>query len=149
MRGQSGLNTRPDTRLPPIFLGINAWMTSQLNVALARGSLMCLACIFRRVNHGCFYNQAMEDARSIGAGNKCLYCILLALVNSYLLSLQLSWIRQRDRAYANVTGALAFSSEFPTVLECTLQLINGMFRLICKKSVISFKNIVLLFILLT
>ena len=46
MRGQSGHNTQPDTRLPPIFLGMDAWMISQMNVALTRGSLMCLACVF-------------------------------------------------------------------------------------------------------
>ena len=48
MRGQSGHNTRLDTRFPPIFLGMDAWVTSQLNVALARklrGSLVCLAYI--------------------------------------------------------------------------------------------------------
>ena len=39
-------NTRPHSRLPPNFLGTNAWITSQLKVAFIcklRGSLMCLA----------------------------------------------------------------------------------------------------------
>ena len=38
-------NKRPHARLPPSFLGMDAWMTSQLNVALIhklRASLMCL-----------------------------------------------------------------------------------------------------------
>ena len=45
MRGEPGHNTQPHTRLPPSFLDIDAWMTSQMNVALFRklhGSLMCL-----------------------------------------------------------------------------------------------------------
>ena len=49
MCGQHWHNTRPNTRLPPTFLGMDAGMISQLNVALAhklRGSLMCLASIF-------------------------------------------------------------------------------------------------------
>ena len=57
MRGQSGHNTRPDTWLPPIFLGLNAWMTSQLNITLARklrGSLVCLACFFDELAMGVF-----------------------------------------------------------------------------------------------
>ena len=46
MRGQSGYNTRPDARLPPSFLDMDVWMTSQRNVSLIRklrGSLMYLA----------------------------------------------------------------------------------------------------------
>ena len=46
MRGQPGHNTRLHARLPRGFLGMKAWMTSQLNVALIcelPGSLMCLA----------------------------------------------------------------------------------------------------------
>ena len=38
--------TQPHNRLPPSFLCMDAWMTSQLNVALnckLHGSLMCLA----------------------------------------------------------------------------------------------------------
>ena len=33
-----------------------------------------LGLYFWRVSHGCFYNQAIEDVRSTGAGIKCLYC---------------------------------------------------------------------------
>ena len=44
MRGQLGHNTRPHAQLPPSFLGMDAWMTSQLNLALIRKlreTLMC------------------------------------------------------------------------------------------------------------
>ena len=34
MRGQPAHNTRPQARLTPSFLAMNAWMTSQLNAAL-------------------------------------------------------------------------------------------------------------------
>ena len=34
MCGQAGHNTRPHTRLPITFFGMDAWVTSQLNVAL-------------------------------------------------------------------------------------------------------------------
>ena len=47
--GRQGQNTRPHARLPPSFIGMGAWMTSQLIVALIpklRESLMCLACFF-------------------------------------------------------------------------------------------------------
>ena len=56
------------------FLGVNAWMTSQLNVALIcelSGSFMCLAYF---VIYECCHNQALADVRSTGAGIKCLYC---------------------------------------------------------------------------
>ena len=46
MRGQTGHNTRPHARFSPSFLGMNAWMTLQLNVALffeLSGSLAYLA----------------------------------------------------------------------------------------------------------
>ena len=33
MHGQSGHNTRPQAKLPPSFLGMDAWMTLQVNVA--------------------------------------------------------------------------------------------------------------------
>ena len=77
MRGQPEHNTRPHVRLPPSFLGMNAWMTSQLNVALIhklRGSSICLA-YFLTCYPWMLYNQALVDVRSTGAGIKCLYCI--------------------------------------------------------------------------
>ena len=65
MRGQSGHNTRPDTRLPPIFLGMDAWMTSQLNVALARklrGLFICLACNFEVLVMGVFTTRQWKTS---------------------------------------------------------------------------------------
>ena len=62
MRGQPGNNARPHVRSPPSFLGMDAWMTSQLNVALIRkirGSLMCLDYFLTLSN-----NQALADVRS-------------------------------------------------------------------------------------
>ena len=46
MRGHPGYNTRPNARLPPSFLGMDVWITSQLNLSLIRklrGSLIHLA----------------------------------------------------------------------------------------------------------
>ena len=46
MRGQPEHDTRPHASLSHSFLDMDAWMTSQLNVALIRklrGSLVCLA----------------------------------------------------------------------------------------------------------
>ena len=48
MRGEPGQDTRPHTRLPSNFLGMDAWMTSQLKVAMSRklrGPSMCFAYI--------------------------------------------------------------------------------------------------------
>ena len=78
MREQSGHDTRPHAWLPHSFLGMDAWMTSQLNVAMfrkLRWSLKCLAYLlkcYQRV----FYNQALADHRSTGAGIKCLNCMV-------------------------------------------------------------------------
>ena len=75
MRGQSGHNTRLDTRLPPSFLGMDAWMTSQLNVALARklrGSLMFLACIVEVLAIGVFTTRhLMTSGRLVQELNVC------------------------------------------------------------------------------
>ena len=75
MRGQSGHNTRPDDRLPPIFLGVDAWMTSQLNVDLARKlcvSLMCLACILDVLGMGVFTTrQWKKSGRLVQELNVC------------------------------------------------------------------------------
>ena len=49
MCGRPGQNTRPHARLPSSFPGMDAWMTSQLNVVLIhklRGSLICMAKYF-------------------------------------------------------------------------------------------------------
>ena len=55
MSGQPRHNTRPRARLPPSFLGMDAWMTSQLNVALIRKlrvALMYLANFFDMLSMG-------------------------------------------------------------------------------------------------
>ena len=47
--GRLGIINNHTSRLPPIFLAMDAWMTSQLNVALIcklSGSLMSLACFW-------------------------------------------------------------------------------------------------------
>ena len=65
MHGQPGHIKRADARLQPSYLDMEAWMTSQLNIALIsklRGSLMCLA-FFLHVIQGCLYNQAMADVQ--------------------------------------------------------------------------------------
>ena len=36
MRGQTGYNTRRHARLPSSFLGMDVWITSQLNIAFIR-----------------------------------------------------------------------------------------------------------------
>ena len=72
MRGQPRYITRPHARLPHSFRGMDAWMTSQLNVALIRmlrGSLTSVIFFI----HGYLYNQALADVRSIGAGIEFLH----------------------------------------------------------------------------
>ena len=76
MPGQPGHNTRSHARLPPSFMGMDALMTSQLNVALNRkllGSFMCLAYLLT-----CyplvFVQPGISRLRSTGAGIKYLYC---------------------------------------------------------------------------
>ena len=79
-------------------------MTSKLNVALARklrGSLVCLACIFRCVTHGCFYNQALEDVRSTGAGIKGLYGTSRLCINPIMLA---AAKKQPDNFGKNLAG---------------------------------------------
>ena len=69
---------RVNTLLPAIFLGMDAWMTPQLNIALIRklcGSLMCLD-YFCHVIHGCLYHQALADVQATSTGIKCLRCIM-------------------------------------------------------------------------
>ena len=62
-------NTRQHALLPPRFLGIDAWLTSQMNVALIRSYV-------GHVIYGSMNNQALTDVRSTGAGIKCQHCIL-------------------------------------------------------------------------
>ena len=78
MCGQLRHNMKHHAQLPTDFLGMDAWMTSQLILALMRklrGSLMCLGYFFPlHVIHGCLYNQALADVKATSAGIKCLYC---------------------------------------------------------------------------
>ena len=46
MRGQPEQNTRPHSRLSASFLGMDAWMNSQLNVALFFKLCRSLMCLF-------------------------------------------------------------------------------------------------------
>ena len=76
--GNPGHNTQPHAQLPPSFLVTDAWMISQLNVALIgklHGSLLCLAHFFDRWLSMFLYNQSLADVRSTGAGMKYLHCI--------------------------------------------------------------------------
>ena len=72
MPGQPGQSTRPHARLPPRFLGMDACMTSQLDVALIRklrDSMMCLAYCLQCYIHGC---RCMGvDNRSSSTGIRC------------------------------------------------------------------------------
>ena len=45
MRGQPGHNRQPHARLQYSFLGMNAWMTSQLNITLIPKLLLSLMCL--------------------------------------------------------------------------------------------------------
>ena len=64
-------NTRPYTRLPPGFMGMDD-LTTDL-IRKQRVSLMSLGFVLN-----CYlwmlYNQALADVPSTGAGIKCLYC---------------------------------------------------------------------------
>ena len=84
MRGHPEHNTRQHARLTVRFLGKDAWMTSQLNVALIRklrGSLIYLA--FLDGIHENLYNRALTDVRSTGEGIRHLYCIQNSQVSDY------------------------------------------------------------------
>ena len=72
---QPGHNTRPHARLPPRFLGMYAWMTSQLNVALIRklrGALLCLAYFFDMLSMGfCKTRHGQTSGRLVQELNVC------------------------------------------------------------------------------
>ena len=75
MCGQPGhtCSTRPHYRLPPSFLVMDAWMISQLKVAV-----ICVIDVFGlffdMLPMGVCAKKALADVRSIGSGIKCLYC---------------------------------------------------------------------------
>ena len=75
MHGQLGYNTQPHALLPPSFLGMAAWMTSQLNVALIRKlrrSLMCLASFFGMLSMGvCTTRYWQTSGRLVQELNVC------------------------------------------------------------------------------
>ena len=77
MRGQPGHSTRPHARLPPSFLGMDAWMTSQLDVALIRTlreSLMCLAYFFDVLSMDvCTTRHWQASGRLVQGLNVCLH----------------------------------------------------------------------------
>ena len=76
MHEPHGYNTRPYAQLPPSNLGMDARMTSQLNVALIRklrGLCVCLPYLLN-VIHGCLYNQTLADVKSTGGEIKCTHC---------------------------------------------------------------------------
>ena len=81
MRGQLGHSTRPHTRLLFSFLGMDAWMTLQLNTSSIRkrGSLICLAYLLTSFLGVCTTSHR-ADVRSTGAGIKCLYCICICVL---------------------------------------------------------------------
>ena len=87
MSGLPWNSSQPHARWPHSFLGMDACVTSRLNVDLVhklRVSLVCLAYYFWHVIHGCLYNHALVDVRSTGAGIKCLHCkVLLWILCGY------------------------------------------------------------------
>ena len=73
---QPGHNTRPHAQLSARFLGMDAWMTSQLNVVLISTLLshwFAWIIVWHVINM-LLHNQALADVRSTGAGIKYLYC---------------------------------------------------------------------------
>ena len=77
MSGLPGHNSQLHARLPYGFLGMDACVTSRLNLALFHKlcvALMCFAYLFELLSTSVFYNQALADARSTGAVIECLHC---------------------------------------------------------------------------
>ena len=95
--GQTWHNERPHARLPPSYLGMDAWLTSQLTVALIPSYMgHWYVWLFWNVSYGCFYNQALTDVRSTDAGIECLYCMcMLSITVSYYASSYLQFEKFR------------------------------------------------------
>ena len=55
MRGQAGYDIWSHTQLPPSFLAMDAWLSSQLNVLWFASYVghWCIWLFFRHVTHGC------------------------------------------------------------------------------------------------
>ena len=94
MRGQPGHRTRPHVRLPPIFLSNDAWMISQLNLALIRkltwvigvfGSLFC------NLSMGvCITGHWQTSARLVQESN--VYTVVFCLLSPFYSSYIRSWV---------------------------------------------------------
>ena len=85
MCGQPGLNTRPHARLPSNFLAMDAWLTSQLKVALSRklrGSLMCLAYFCDMLFMGaCITRHGQMSGRLVQEFHVCIVHRNKAVIN--------------------------------------------------------------------
>ena len=75
MAGQPGHNTRPHALLPTSFLGMDAWMTSQMKVACIhklRGSSTCLAYSFDMLSMAVYTTRHWQTSgRSVQQLNVC------------------------------------------------------------------------------
>ena len=81
--GQPRYNTWPHARLPPSFMVTDAWMTSQLNVALIRklcGPLKCLAYFFGMLSMGvCTTRHWQTSGPLVQELNDCTVSVRLHL----------------------------------------------------------------------
>ena len=128
MGGQPRHDTRPHARLQPIFLCMDAGMTSQLNVALIRklhGSLMCLAYTFNMLSTSLFTtSQLQTSGRLMSQLNVCTVhetfensgktknksiaylkevCAACSIV-PYVYWLYTWWYKTMGNAYLKITG---------------------------------------------
>ena len=105
MSGRPAHNTQPHARLPTSFLGMEAWMTSQLNVELIRkprGVLMCLAYFFDMLSMGvCKTRHWQTSGRLVQELNTC------TVVDKYSSNL----------GHAH-TSVKSYPLHFRTVLAC-------------------------------
>ena len=70
MRRQSGHNTGPCAQLPPSFLGIDAWITSHINIATIRpwvNDVYCKTHYYRAPNNFTHFAQGNDSAYITGA----------------------------------------------------------------------------------
>ena len=87
MPGQPGHDTRPHARLQPSFVGMDAWMTSQLNVVLIRkllGSLLCLAYSFDTLSmRDSTTSQWQTTGRLVQELNVCTVSSFFLTINNH------------------------------------------------------------------
>ena len=115
IQNKARAHARLHARLPRSFLGMDAWITSQLNVALIfklRGSFMCLAYFFGHVTNWCLNKRALADVRSTGAGIKWLYCTCLTMISNIRM------FSSSDIFHLFYTHPLSLRTIFPSI--CTL-----------------------------